>query len=76
MTMQGIEVWILMDESGDIGVGTSADDAKERYINDIGDVPAVTRTVCLKLQVPLPVPCVLEGTVPAGEATESVLSIH
>lgn len=72
--MHEIEVWVVVDESGDYRAGEDASTAAERFNDDIGnDGTTPTRLVCVKLKVPAPKPIELSGVVPeepSGEGCE------
>lgn len=73
-TMQ-VEVWILVDESGDYALAKDEDSLSESYENDIQPVAdaGATRRIKVLLTVPMPEAVTLTGVVPAeGEATLSV----
>jgi hypothetical protein len=67
-----VEVWVLVDNCGDTAQGATADEAKERYEEQIQELGACEgfRLVCVKVKVPLPETCVVEITAeaPALEA--------
>lgn len=63
-----IEVWVLVNADGEYEVGNDADQAYERFEENC-DTSGARRMVKVVLTVPLPVECVLTGTVPA-ESTE------
>lgn len=63
MELLDIEVWVMVDEDGDCGVGRDEEEARERYAEDVGgDGPR--RLVCVQLQVPRPAAAVVRGSVP------------
>lgn len=67
-----IEVWIVVDESGDYAIGKDEDEACERYTDDIGGGDNYSkRRIKVSIQVPKPKVLELTGTVPAeAEAAE------
>lgn len=70
--MLEVEVWVVVDESGDYEVGKEQDQAQERYDDEIGS-SGPRRYVRVVLSVPTPAPVTLKGTVPAeGEALLTV----
>lgn len=62
--MGEVEVWIVVDESGDFSVAATQAAAVERFADEIGGDLA-TRQVKVTLRVPLPRPVELTGEVPA-----------
>ena len=61
------EVWIVCDQAGDYAVGSSADAAREKYAEDIGELSSAEgfRMVKLLVRVPLPEVVELSGDAPA-----------
>ena len=73
--MPNVHVWVAIDEQGDYAVsGASAEEAMERYGEDIGTPTGPMRVVEVSLGVPLPVPVKVSGTVPAEAVGEVVLT--
>jgi hypothetical protein len=63
--MLDIELWIVVDENGNIGVSaTGPDEAGEAYQDDIGG-HGPRRCIKVALKVPAPGVVTLSGTVPA-----------
>lgn len=60
-----VEVWVVVDGSGDAGAGLSEEAAKENYEGCVGELPVVTRCVKVMLKVPLPTTADVTVTVPA-----------
>lgn len=74
-TMKTLEVVVLVDANGDYAVGTSAEDAANKYGDEIGAVNGELglRLVELTVTVPLPETIVAEVTVPdPGDETPVV----
>lgn len=63
--MHEIEVWVVVDGDGDVGIGNCADTAKDAYESNVGDLPVVTRVVKVTIRVPLPTTADVTVTVPA-----------
>ena len=65
------EVWILVDQGGDYGVGTDAESAADAYGNDVAGDLAGSRLVKLLVEVALPDPIQAKIIVPPvqGECT-------
>lgn len=64
-----VEVFILVSDDRDYGVGRDEDAAKESYENDIGTTARPMRMVRVLVDVPFCVPT-LKGTAPPeGEAS-------
>lgn len=62
-TVHEIEVWVMVNESGEWEVGTSVDEVGERFSANCSTNES-SRVVCLKLKVPAPVVLTLTGEVP------------
>ena len=58
--MVEVEVWICVDSSGDSAVGSSAEDAKERYEESIQQLAEADGFRLVKLLVKVPLPEVVE----------------
>lgn len=72
MAMHEIEVWVLVDASGDYGVGRVEEDAYTSYNDDIDGELAGSRMVKLTLKIELPDPLTIEATLPAREGKVSM----
>jgi hypothetical protein len=71
-----IEVWVVIDETGDYGVGRDAECAGQSYADDIGGGDELAkRQVKVTLRVPKPKPVELVGTVPAESDAGGVLRV-
>ncbi len=63
-----IEVWVKVNENGEYEVGTSGDEAKDRFEENIGDDGTQgMRFVKLTVKVPLPVTIEISGEVETAE---------
>lgn len=62
MATKELEIWIVVDESGDWEAAGDSDTALENYDSNIGG-PAPRRMFKLLLTVPLPTETVLKGEV-------------
>lgn len=68
VTMQEIEVWVVVDENGDYAVGKDRESAGEAFESDIGvDNDTSMRRVKITVKVPLPEVIELTGTVATVE---------
>lgn len=67
-----VEIWVIVNESGEWEVGTGEDEAVERF-NANCSADENRRRVCLKLQVPVPETVTLTGAVPGGADGEIAL---
>jgi len=69
-TYATVEVVVIVDSNGDIGVGRDEADAVEDYEADIQAVSDAggTRRVVIRVKVPLPTPIELTGEVVADES--------
>lgn len=67
-----IEVWVIVNESGEYDVGTDCDNAAERYAENIGGETGAVgiRQVRVTLKVPLPKVIELNAEVTAEETAE------
>lgn len=74
MATTEVEVWILVDESGDYVVRKDGEELDEAYAEDIGCTNIALRRVCVKLTVPLPTPVVVTVTIP-DEPNGAVVSV-
>ena len=66
-----IEVWVMVDENGDYGVGRDTDSMASDYVDNIGnDDTCSKRHIKLTIKVPKPKPLEVTFTLPdeAGEA--------
>ncbi len=74
MAMHEVELWILVDESGDYVAAREAADLAVRYEEEIGGGPELARRVIqVKVKVPVESFVTLCGVAPAeGEASLSV----
>lgn len=64
MEMHELEVWLVVDESGDYVVAKDQSEAAELFENEVGGSEP-RRQVCVKLRVPAPKVVELVGEVPA-----------
>lgn len=64
------EVWILIDEDGDYGIGKTSEDAATHYGEDVTELDGSlgTRRVCITLRVPLPTAFEITADIPCVEA--------
>ena len=69
-----IEIWVTLDANGDYACGVSDDDCDEMYATNIGGTVA-RRMAKVVLSMPIPVPVVLRGTVPAESDAELSLTV-
>lgn len=71
---QEIEVWILVDAAGDYVASDDADDVRERYADQIGELNECDgfRLVKVKVSVPRPVVIGAAATVADDEPAEAV----
>jgi hypothetical protein len=62
-----VEVWVMVDDVGDYGVGRDDASAKEAYENDVQTISDAGgfRLVKVRLAVPPPAAVELAGAVPA-----------
>lgn len=67
-----IELFVVMDASGDIGLGTDEENAVQHYRDNIDDSEPLVRTMHVKLKVEVPEPTVLTGTVPCSALTATL----
>ncbi len=67
MAMHEIEVWVLVDQDGDYEVAKGADNAEERFKEEIGDCLAGSRMVKVTLTVEVPEPLTISAVIPARE---------
>lgn len=72
MAMQAFEVFVMVDDNGDYVVTNDRDTLHEKWTEDIGDVPLVSRVLALTLNVELPVETALAADVPAGSAAATL----
>lgn len=72
-----IEVFIVIDQDGDYGVGAGDSDAREAYENDHGELSEQDgfRTYRIKLTVPLPRVVTVSGVVEDTE-TPATLKVE
>ncbi len=73
--MVEVEVWVLVDDSGDYVASHDSDALKEAYedkVQEIGEAAGLRR-VKLTVKVPLPKPIELVGT--ASETEEATLKV-
>lgn len=70
---KAIEMYAVVDDEGDYGVGIDADDAAKNYEENVGAISEVCgfRMIKILVTVPLPEIVTLSGTV--GEYPEAVL---
>lgn len=65
-----LEVWVLLDQCGDYGVGKDMETACTNYKEEVGSLDDLHhRYIKVTLTVPLPGPVELKGTVPPEVAT-------
>jgi hypothetical protein len=69
-----LEIYVLVDENGDCGIGVDAANAADNYTDNIQPLDGTfgTRLVVLTVTVPLPTPVEIEATVPDRDETPSV----
>ncbi len=63
MATATIEVWTVVDESGNYACGSSKADAEERYADEVSP-NELARAICCTLEVELPCPVILTASVP------------
>lgn len=72
-----IEVHVMVDDNGDYVVHEDIDELGTRYTEQVSEAtPPVSRTITVRLKVPLPRAIVLTGTVPAEAADGATLSVE
>jgi hypothetical protein len=66
MKTETLELWLCVAANGDYQTGTTEDEARERFVENIEPLEDTTgfRLVRLNLTVPLPVAIEASGTVP------------
>lgn len=75
-TTTEIKVHILIDENGDYVCHEDVTELGTRYSETVTDAtPPVSRTITVRLTVPLPRPVVLTGTVPAERGDGATLTV-
>jgi hypothetical protein len=67
--MLTVEFYVLVDESGDFGIGRDEDVAKDNYADDIGGGAGPMRMVKVTLNVPEPKTVEMSGDVPEEDYT-------
>ena len=74
--MVEIELYAVIDAGGDYAVGNTAEAAREKYEEDIGELNAVEafRTIKIKVCVPLPEVVEMVGQAPAQGTGSLVVS--
>jgi hypothetical protein len=69
-----VEVWVIVDESGDTAIGTDSDAAIEAYEDSIGgNLPR--RLMKVLLTVPVPKPIIVRGKVMVPPEQESAIAV-
>jgi hypothetical protein len=68
MTFTEVEVWVMVNESGEYEVGTNSDAVGELFSDNCTTREGV-RKVCLKLRIPNPTTLTVSGELPADPAT-------
>ena len=65
--MASVELFILIDEDGEFVISKDRDTLEEKWDEEIGDRPILSRTLCIKLEVALPKEVIVTATIPEGK---------
>jgi len=71
-----VEVWVLVTADAEYSVGTSEEDANQRFEDECGTVQGNRRMVKLTLTVPLPKPQELRAEIPADDPAPTELEVE
>ncbi len=74
--MNEIEIWVVVDENGDYAISKDRDDLHDAYESDInGNTDLARRVIRVRLNMPLPKPLEISGTVPSESEAGVVLTV-